>query len=88
MVGWQSGGPEGVATRWRPVIGYEDGYEVSEIGQARKVVTGHILRHGKTGKGHLAVKLRTGGVGRNIQLARVVPAAFLGPIPPGWMVSY
>jgi hypothetical protein len=73
---------------WRPVIGYEGYYEVSNYGQVKRidhhkgVVTGRILRPCETYKGYFEVSLYDGhNHKKNKQIHRLVAMAFIG-LPP------
>ncbi len=82
---------------WRPVIGYEGLYEVSDLGRVRsldRVVLrsngaphpwkGQILKPSAHPKnGHLSVRLYQSDRGRTLEVHRLVGEAFLGPLPPG-----
>ena len=67
---------------WRPVVGYEGLYEVSDQGRVRSLISGRILRPAtRRLSGHKHVMLcRPSQVGLVHQL---VAAAFLGPRPDG-----
>lgn len=70
---------------WRPVVGFEGYYSVSDQGRVRreKSVTfgklGHILATPDRGNGYLVVSLCRDGRKRNESVHRVVAAAFIGP---------
>lgn len=73
---------------WKPVVGYEGIYEVSDIGGVRSLTrtdasgatrTGRTLRPGATTSGHLTVALQ----GRTFRVHRLVLEAFVGPPPNG-----
>jgi HNH endonuclease/NUMOD4 motif-containing protein len=76
---------------WRPVVGYEGSYEVSDHGTIRSIdrivmrngrpnrLRGQLLRPGRQKSGHRFVNLP----GRNHRVHRLVLAAFVGPCPRG-----
>lgn len=78
---------------WRPVVGFEGIYEVSNLGGVRGLpridAQGHYrrLRVFKPSRmdtwGHLGVKLRRNGVARSFYVHRLVLEAFVGPCPAG-----
>jgi len=79
---------------FRPVVGFEGRYEVSNLGRVRSLPhiqlgrngkpikrLGRILRPGRHNKhGHVSVVL---GRGNTRQVHRLVLEAFVGPCPPG-----
>ncbi len=80
--------------RWRPVIGHEGHYEVSDLGRVRSLdrmvphgrgnglrfCKGKILRPGRKPSGHLSVAL---GKGNSADVHILVLTAFRGPAPQG-----
>lgn len=83
---------------WRPVAGYEDRYEVSNIGRFRSVTrtartangslrtyTGRILAGRPNPRGHLLVQLWRNRVSDQRLLHRLVLEAFVGPCPDGML---
>lgn len=78
---------------WRPVVGYEGLYDVSNLGNVRS------LNYGKTGKvklkklsydkdGYLRVNLYKNGKQKNCSVHRLVWEAFVGPIPDGYELDH
>lgn len=78
--------------QWRPVVGYEGYYEVSDLGRLRSLP--RILADGRHWKGreitgsanksgHLALTICRDGVSRSTSLHTLVLEAFAGPCPPG-----
>lgn len=77
--------------RWRPIVGFEGYYEVSNFGDIRSVdrivprdgIRGDMARKGQvrkphvTPKGYLRVQLTQGGESRNFQVHRLVAEAFI-----------
>lgn len=71
-------------TQWRPVIGWEQFYEVSDEGDVRrlgKLKAKALARHPKTG--HLHTCLNRPGVQVTAKVHRLVLEAFVGPCPTG-----
>lgn len=73
---------------WRPVVGFESHYEVSNGGQVRRVMpapgarVGKILRENMVGDGRPMVHLCVGGERHGRLIHRLVLEAFCGPRPP------
>jgi hypothetical protein len=76
---------------WRPVVGYEGFYEVSDLGRVRSLTRqtcrgprgGRMLRPGKDTHGYLMVRMcRDGFFGRRL-VHRLVLESFVGPKPHG-----
>jgi predicted DNA binding CopG/RHH family protein len=59
---------------WRPVVGYEDRYEVSDAGSVRKS-SGQEVRQYKNHNGYMLVRLS--GPRKEVRVHRVVAAAFI-----------
>lgn len=74
---------------WKPVVGYEGVYEVSDMGRIRglnrkcetRIVLGTILKP-HIWNGYLRVVLRRGGNRKTWAVHRIVLIAFAGPNPP------
>jgi len=68
---------------WRPVVNYEDRYEVSSLGRVRslyKFRVGQIITQRKNLNGYWTVELWRGGESKKFALvSRLVAMAFLGP---------
>ncbi len=79
---------------WRPVIGHEGAYSVSNKGQVRRDASGpgakkgRILKPGTQSKGYFIVNLSCDGVRSMHRVHRLVCAAFLGPCPKGRQVNH
>ncbi len=86
---------------WRPVVGLEGLYEVSNEGQVRslpRVVrhytgkplqrAGRVLRGCVTQKGYVKVSLCWGGVVKGVHVHSLVAEAFIGPRPEGALVRH
>ena len=73
---------------WKPVVGWEGFYEVSDAGRVRRVVEIPKYRRGKIlspvigPKGYLQVTLSNGHLG-NFKIHCLVLEAFVGPRPKG-----
>lgn len=67
--------------RWLPVVGYEGRYEVSDLGQVRRV-GGRLLKPGRV-RGHRHVSLCGDGKPRSVRLHLLVLEAFVGPRSAG-----
>lgn len=82
-----------MSEQWRPVIGYEGLYEVSDLGRVRSLARqtsmgargGRVLKPNPLPKGYLAVTLsRPPNVKRRVAYVHtLVLEAFVGPRPPG-----
>jgi transposase len=77
---------------WRPVVGYEGLYEVSDRGRVRGVdrcgadgrrVKGKLLNPNPTHGGYFAVTLRKSGIPKTLKVHKLVLRAFVGPCPTG-----
>lgn len=81
--------------RWRPVVGYEGRYEVSDHGRVRSLdryartrhgqrrVPGKMLTLTKTSEGYQCVHLSADGRARVCNVHVLVLEAFVGPRPDG-----
>ena len=78
-----------MSEQWRPCVGREGWYEVSNLGQVRRVRpgpgtrVGRILKQFQTPHGHRQVQLSNGSGdgGRLVFVHRLVAEAFIGPAP-------
>jgi HNH endonuclease/NUMOD4 motif len=78
---------------WRPVVGYEGLYEVSDRGDVRRAAAGKGARAGRVLRGqwdggYRRVTLYGAGRRRAHGVHQLVAAAFIGPCPPGLEVNY
>lgn len=73
---------------WKPVIGYEGLYEVSNLGRVKGLKTGKILQPIKNGYGYLRVTLFKDGKLKKFLVHRLVYEAFNREIPPGVEVNH
>ncbi len=71
---------------WRPVVGFEDVYEVSDAGRVRR--GGHVLIPLRNSAGYRAVQLWRDGRPTTRLIHVLVAAAFLGPAPEGQDVNH
>lgn len=92
-----------VNEEWRPVVGYEDVYEVSSQGRVRSLdrvikrrtqsgvsllqVGQKILKLKRSGK-YRAVNLAKYGKVETVTVHRLVAASFIGPCPNGYCVHH
>ena len=73
---------------WRPVLGYEDLYAVSDLGRVRRIARsagtrGAILSPFPNSLGYLRVGLCRRNKRQKLSVHRLVIEAFLGPFSPG-----
>lgn len=73
---------------WKPVIGYEGLYEVSNLGNVKSLIRRKILKPIKNGCGYLKVELCKEGKRKKIYVHRLVYSAFNGDIPTGLEVNH
>ena len=82
------------AEQWKPVVGYEDLYEVSASGKVRgltkhgKYPAGRILKWSRRPRGYQAVALSRNGKRRQLFIHSLVMGAFVGDCPPGHQVNH
>lgn len=68
---------------WKPVVGYEEKYEVSDLGRVKNS-RGSIKKSFSNGNGYLSVGLSIGGVRKTKKVHKLVAMAFLGHTPSGF----
>lgn len=77
---------------WKPVVGYENLYEVSNLGRVknaqRKGTTGGLLFQHPTKEGYLRVGLHKNDRRAMLYVHRLVLDAFRGPAPIGHEASH
>ena len=79
---------------WKPVVGYEMWYEVSNQGRVRRSVTitntwaGRILHPRIHPVGYVAVFLCVANMTRTMTVHKLVVEAFIGPILEGMQVNH
>ena len=80
--------------RWRPVVGYEGWYDVSDLGHVRRMKSGHstwigrILKGTLNNCGYIQVSLCKDGGQRVRRIHQLVAAAFIGPCLDGKEVNH
>jgi hypothetical protein len=86
---------------WKPVVGWEGFYSVSELGRVRSerrkvvrtdgkryTVSERIIQPTVDRKGYERIYLRRPGESRNASVHRLVAEAFIGPLPPGMQTRH
>lgn len=76
---------------WRPVVGFEGRYDVSDLGRVWSHVTNRVLRPGLTSCGYLSVVLYYDCKPKKCKsflVHHLVLAAFVGPKPSGYEVDH
>lgn len=63
--------------KWRPVVGYEQEYQVSSLGRIYSQITGRILKGGIDTDGYHYFAAYKNGVRKNLSIHRVVAEAFI-----------
>lgn len=66
--------------QWKPVVGYEKYYEVSNTGKVKRIQTGRILKP-RISNGYFLVDLRVNGGRKYHRIHRLVACSFIS-IPP------
>ena len=80
--------------RWLPVVGYEGWYEVSNLGQVKRVCAGPGTHAGRILKGYVPkAGYRVVSLGKNcpskgFYVHHLVAAAFIGPRPDGKNINH
>lgn len=82
---------------WKPILGYEDAYEVSSLGRIRSVaridrfgrsLPERILKLSLSQDGYPGVNLWRHNRYKRVRLHHLVALHFLGPRPPGMQVRH
>lgn len=79
---------------WKPVIGWEDSYEVSSLGRVRRIKAGQGARTNRCRSlklrkdGYLEVALQVEGKRKDILVHILVAEAFIGPRKPQFTVNH
>jgi len=79
---------------WRPVVGLDGFYEVSDLGRVRIVKSRHISHEGRIMKpyrranGYMDIQLCRLGKRKRFFVHRLVASAFIGPCPPLYEVNH
>ena len=68
---------------WRPVVGWEQQYLVSDQGRVQNRRTGRILRQCLLDGRYRALGLRKNGIAKMRKVHHLVAEAFIGPRPEG-----
>lgn len=83
---------DAIAEEWRPVVGYEATYLISNLGRVRSLprlgTRGGIMKTRVSHDGYLQLTLAQDGVRRPSKVHRLVAEAFLGPRPPGLQIRH
>lgn len=74
--------------QWRPVVGYDEAYEISDFGKVRNARTGKMLHPALAGAGYEYVWMCINGKRVNRYIHRLVIASFVGPIEKGMEVNH
>lgn len=83
--------------KWKPVLGYEEHYHVSDRGQVMRVSRtnatkpGRILKpktSSKKGNEYLFANLSVKGTAKTVRIHRMVCEAFFGPIQVGMQINH
>jgi hypothetical protein len=83
-----------LAEEWRPVVGFERVYSVSNLGRIRREGggggsrAGRILVQSRHNAGYLSVSLWQRNKGTGALVHRLVAVAFIGPVPDGQEVNH
>jgi hypothetical protein len=84
--------PDATRETWRPIAGWDDSYQVSDLGRVRSIprlnnygrrLRGRLLKPGTRADGHLVVILCVNRVKTTRQVHQLVLEAFAGPRPAG-----
>lgn len=81
-------------TTWRPIVGYEGRYEVSDAGEVRRVSggcgarPGRILATHRDRYGYERVHLSRDCDGQDFKVHILVAAAFIGPRPESFDINH
>ena len=76
---------------WKPVVGHELRYEVSNLGRVWSHKTHKVLSPGMTSSGYLSVQIYDGSrpkKPKSFSVHDLVAAAFIGPKPAGLTVDH
>ena len=79
-----------VIEKFKPVVGYEGLYEVSDYGAVRSLKFGKVkyLRNAKHPTGYCQIGLCRGGKQKHLMVHRLVYESFVGPIPAGMQIDH
>jgi hypothetical protein len=74
--------------RWKPIIGYEGHYYISDHGRVWSCRAGRVISPGTTPRGYRVIGLRVDGQARWFQVHRLVLNHFVGPCPAGMVACH
>ncbi len=77
-----------ISETWRPVVGWENLYEVSSWGRVRNSRTGRVLIPSLSARGYLTVSPCRNNKKTTYTIHRLVMEAFVGPKPAGFQVLH
>lgn len=79
-----------MAEQWRPVVGYEGHYDISDRGRIRSWKNGSPprLMSPATNRGYKVISLSLKGVPASHRIHRLVLEAFVGPMPEGMVTRH
>jgi len=75
--------PPRTEAQWKPVVGWEKFYRVSDLGEVLSIRGQRHLTGTALPIGHLRVRLSAEGVRKSVLVHRLVLEAFVGPCPEG-----
>ena len=79
---------------WRPIVGYEGIYAISDLGRVRRELKGKrtfigkIIKQSQDRQGYLRVGLTKNKICKTIKIHKIVASAFLGICPKGITVNH
>ena len=79
---------------WKPVVGYEGVYQVSDLGRVKRIARGkgatpgRLLKPQRNRSGYLAVNLSYRGKRKSYEVHRLVALAFIDPSPGKAQVNH
>lgn len=85
---------EQTTEEWRPVVGWEGSYSVSNLGRVRRERAGRSTRIGRVltpiphANGYQCVTLFDHGRQKTALIHTSIAAAFIGPRPPGLQINH
>lgn len=74
--------------KWKPLVGYEELYRISSIGDVFSLRSLKMLKKTINHKGYIRYQLYKNGKTINIMAHRAVLLAFIGPCPPGMQCGH
>lgn len=77
-----------MSEQWKPALGFEFYYEVSDLGRVKRTQTGVVMTLSRKETGYLRVGMSKDGKQRQFAVHRVVVNAFIGLIPDGYEVNH